>query len=94
MNNDKPNIILPIKKAYYTTFINSLIPIHFFADQSITIDSLKNLLFPPSVSDEEFNTLVKYILLTFDEIIKNNKEKSILEKELKKIVIFYHLSLF
>jgi len=86
MNNEKTNITLSIKKAYYTTLINSLIPIHFYADQSITIDSLKNLLFPPSVSDEEFNTLVKFILSTFDEIIKNNKDKSILEKELKKNV--------
>jgi len=86
MNNEKIKITLPIKKAYYTTLINSLIPIHFYRDQSITIDSLKNLLFPPSVSDEEFNNLVNFIKFTFDEIIKNSKDKNNLEKELNKTV--------
>ncbi len=87
MNNEKVQIKIPIKKTYYTTFINSLIPIHFYKDESITIDSLKNLLFPLSVSDEEFNTLVKFILLAFDEIIKNNRDNLSLEKELRKTVI-------
>lgn len=86
MNNEKSNIILPIKKAYYTTLINSLIPIHFYGDLSISVDSLKNLLFPPTVLDEEFNSLIKFILLTFDEIIKNNKDKTSLEKQFNKNV--------
>ena len=86
--SEKIKIILPIKKAYFITFLNSLIPIHFFKDDSITIESLKNLLFPTTVSDEEFNTLVKFIFELFDELIKNNKDKILIEKDLKKNVFF------
>lgn len=88
-SNEKISIILPIKKNYYNTFINSLISIHFLNEQTFSLESLKNLLFPPSLTDDEFNSLVKFILLIFDELIKNSKDKIILEKDLRKIVIIF-----
>ena len=87
MNNERIKITIPFKRNYYITFINSLISIHFYNDNSITIESLKNLLFPPSVSDEEFNNLKDLIILSFDELVKNNRDKTHLENELKRNVI-------
>ena len=86
-DNEKIKLSLPFKRNYYITFINSLISIHFYNDNSITIESLKNLLFPPSVSDEEFNNLRDTIIFSFDELVKFNKDKTFLENELKKKVI-------
>lgn len=86
--SEKINIELPFKRNYYITFINSLIQIYYYNDNSITIQSLKNLLFPPSVSDEEFNNLKDLITFSFDEILKQNKEKNLLENDLKQKVLF------
>ena len=81
-NNKKILITVPINKSYYLTFINSLVPIHFFNDTQFTIESLKNLLFPPEHSNSEFNDLISFIKIVFDEIIRNNKETEELRKYL------------
>lgn len=84
--SERITINLPINKSYFLTFVNSLIPIHFFNDDKFTVESLKNLLFPPEHPDKEFNDLVKFIKIIFDESIRNNKDKDNLIKEMKNNV--------
>lgn len=81
-------IKLPITKNYFITFLNNFISIHFYNDQSIVLESLKNLLFPPEHSDKEFADLVKFIQIIFDEMIKNNKGLENIKKELKEGFVF------
>ena len=69
------------------TFINSLCSIHFLEDQSFSVESLKNLLFPPQHPDKEFNELVEFIKIIFEEFIKNNKNSEEMSYELHQIVL-------
>jgi hypothetical protein len=87
--SEKITINLPINKSYFITFVNSLIPIHFFNDNKFTVESLKNLLFPPEHSDKEFNDLVTFIKIVFDESIRNNKDIDSLRKEMNNNVCRY-----
>ena len=80
--SEKILIKVPIQKTYFTTFLNSLVSIHFFNTTEFTIESLKNLLFPPEHPDKEFNELVTFIKIAFDELIRLNKDKETIEKEL------------
>jgi len=85
--SNKIIIKFPISKAYFTTFINSFCTIHFIEDNSLSLESLKNLLFPPEITDKEFNESVEFIRIIFDEFIKNNKSSEEIETELQNIVI-------
>jgi hypothetical protein len=84
--SERITINLPINKSYFITFVNSLIPIHFYNDDKFTVESLKNLLFPPEHPDKEFNDLVMFIKVIFDESLKNNKDIDNLRKELNNRV--------
>ena len=84
---EKINIKIPISKAYITTYINSFIPIHFYNDTRVSLENLKNLLFPIDYSDSDFNELNKFIRIVLDEVIRNNKDINALKKELETKVI-------
>jgi hypothetical protein len=84
--SNKISIKLPISKAYFTTFINSFCSIHFLEDNSFSLESLKNLLFPPEHLDKEFNELVEFIKIIFDEYIRNNKSTEEINSELQQNV--------
>jgi len=88
---EKIIINLPISKPYFTTFIISLVDIRYFNKDEFTIQSLKNLLFPPEHSDEEFNKLVKFVWLLFDMLIISGKDRDALENEVNlyvKLLLF------
>ncbi len=85
---DKININIPINKTYFNTFLNSFISIHFYNDQSHNLESLRGLLFPPEHPDREFNDMVNFIKVVFDEMIKMNKDEEVLQNELKINVIY------
>jgi hypothetical protein len=80
------NIKVPISKSYMNTFINSFIPIHFYGDTRVSLENLKNLLFPIDYLDNEFNDLNNFIRIVFDEVIKNNRDINSLKKDLEKKV--------
>jgi hypothetical protein len=83
---DKIKIKIPFNKTYLNTFLNSYVPIHFFNDHSFTLESLKNLLFPTHHPDKEFYDLVEFVKIVFDSLIKFNKDRDILIKELSQSV--------
>lgn len=85
--SNKIQIKISIGRAYFITFINSYCSIYFLEDNSLSLESLKNLLFPPEIPDKEFNESVEFIRIIFDESIKNNKCSEEIQTELQKIVI-------
>jgi hypothetical protein len=91
MNDEKINIKIPISKSYFNTFVNSFLNIHFLNDTSFTLESLKNLLFPPEHNDKEFNQLVDFIKIAFDDLIKHNKSELALKTDLEKFVKYLNL---
>lgn len=77
-------ILIPLNKTYLNTFLNSFIQIYFFNDNSFTLESLKNLLFPPEHLDKDFNELVNFIKIICDDLIKYNKDINQINKDLHK----------
>ena len=58
----KIEIVNPLSKTGYKTFLNQFIQIHFFSDlnkEKDSLENLKNLLFPPDTTDEVFNNLLQ-----------------------------------
>lgn len=86
--NERIKISNLLNKSYLTTFINSLVSIHFFTDSQHSEESLKNLLFPPNFSDELFYQLVNFIKIVFDELIRKNNNTDNLKSELNDKFIF------
>ena len=60
----KIEIINPLSKASYKTFLNQFIQIHFYSDLNKE-KSLKNLIFPPDTTDEVFNNLIDFLLQNY-----------------------------
>jgi hypothetical protein len=85
--SDNIHIKIPVNKTYFNTFLNSFVSIHFYNDNSFTLESLKNLLFPPEHPDKEFNDLVNFIKIVFDDSIKLNKDQETLKNDLGLTVI-------
>jgi hypothetical protein len=82
-------IKIPFNKTYLNTFLNSFVPIHFYNDNSFTLESLKNLLFPPEHPDKEFNDLLNFVKNVFDDLIKLNMDKENIKKELSFTVKYF-----
>jgi hypothetical protein len=79
-------IKVPINKSYFSTFMNSFIPIYFMNDNRVTLETLKNLLFPVDYSDNDFNDLVAFVGLLCNEVIKTSKEITTIKSELSQKV--------
>lgn len=84
------DIKVPINKTYFSTFLNNFVSIYYFNDNSITVESLKNLLFPPEHSDVDFNELVNFIKIIFDDLIIINKDSQRLKDDLQ-IKVYYSI---
>ena len=81
------NIKVPISKSYFNTYLNSFISIHFFKDNQVSLENLKNLLFPLDYLDHEFNKLNDFIKNVCDDSIINGKDSILLRKDLIKRVV-------
>jgi hypothetical protein len=86
MSENLIEIKVPINKTYFTTFINSLIPIHFYNDNRVSLDSLKNLLFTIEQTDTDFNNLVRFVTTVADEVVRTNKETNLIKEEFSEKV--------
>ena len=63
----KIEIINPLSKTSYKTFLNQFIQIHFYSDlnKEKSLKNLKNLIFPPDTTDEVFNNLIDFLLQNY-----------------------------
>ena len=85
----KKNIKNPLSKNAYKTFLGQFIDIHFFNDpkeEATSLESLKNMLFPSDLPDEEFNDLIEFIKIVMEDIIINAKQVSKISEELSEQV--------
>ena len=85
----------PINKSYLITFLNNYVQLKFYNDKSISLDSLKNLIFPSDFSELDFKNFIQFIdkiiILVINKnfsdedlynTLKNEKEYSFNEDQL------------
>ena len=87
----KIEIVNPLSKSEYKTFLNQFIQIHFYSPSNKEKDSLedlKNLIFPPDTTDEVFNNLIDFVTKIMDSMIKTIKDKEIIKNEIENEFIF------
>ena len=81
----------PLNKSIFKVFLTQLINIQFFKeenDHKKDMEDLKNLLFPPEVTDEDFNKLVSFVTKVIDKLIKTEKELEEITNELNEEFIY------
>ena len=87
----KIEIINPLSKTSYKTFLNQFIQIHFYSPSNKEKDSLedlKNLIFPPDTTDEVFNNLIDFVTKIMDYMIKTVKDSDMIKNEIENEFIF------
>ena len=87
----KIEIVNPLSKTAYKTFLNQFIQIHFFSDlnkEKDSLENLKNLLFPPDTTDEVFNNLIDFVTEIMDNLIKKSKNVEIIRNEIENDFVF------
>lgn len=87
----KIEIVNPLLKTAYKTFLNQFIQIHFFSDlnkEKDSLENLKNLLFPPDTTDEVFNNLIDFVTKIMDNLIKKSKNVEIIRNEIENDFVF------
>ena len=87
----KIEIVNPLSKSEYKTFLNQFIQIHFYSPlnkEKDSLEDLKNLIFPPDTTDEVFNNLVDFVTKIMDSMIKTIKDKEIIKNEIENEFIF------
>ena len=87
----KIEIVNPLSKTGYKTFLNQFIQIHFFSDlnkEKDSLENLKNLLFPPDTTDEVFNNLIDFVTKIMDNLIKKSKNVEIIRNEIENDFVF------
>ena len=73
----KTEIQNPLNRTMFKVFLTQYIQIHFFRpekDKKESLENLKNLLFPPETTEEEFNALITFVAKLMDKIIRTEKE--------------------
>ena len=73
----KTEIQNPLNRTMFKVFLAQYIQIHFFKpekDKKKALENLKNLLFPPETTEDEFNTLINFVTKLMDKIIRTEKE--------------------
>ena len=73
----KTEIQNPLNRTMFKVFLAQYIQIHFFKpekDKKEELENLKNLLFPPETTEDEFNTLINFVTKLMDKIIRTEKE--------------------
>ena len=87
----KIEIVNPLSKSEYKTFLNQFIQIHFYSPSNKEKDSLedlKNLIFPPDTTDEVFNNLIDFVTKIMDYMIKTVKDSDMIKNEVENEFIF------
>ena len=82
----KIEIVNPLSKSEYKTFLNQFIQIHFYSPlnkEKDSLEDLKNLIFPPDTTDEVFNNLVDFVTKIMDYMIQTVKDKDIIKNEIE-----------
>ena len=67
----------PLSKSMFKVFLTQYIQIHFFKpekDKKESLENLRNLLFPPETTDDDFNNLITFVTKLMDKLIKTEKE--------------------
>ena len=73
----KTEIKNPLSKSMFKVFLTQYIQIHFFKpekDKKESLENLRNLLFPPETTDDDFNNLITFMTKLMDKLIKTEKE--------------------
>ena len=73
----KTEIKNPLCKSMFKVFLTQYIQIHFFKpekDKKESLENLRNLLFPPETTDDDFNNLITFVTKLMDKLIKTEKE--------------------
>ena len=73
----KTEIKNPLSKSMFKIFLTQYIQIHFFKpekDKKESLENLRNLLFPPETTDDDFNNLITFVTKLMDKLIKTEKE--------------------
>ncbi len=73
----KTEIQNPLNRTMFKVFLAQYIQIHFLKpekDKKEALENLKNLLFPPETTEDEFNTLINFVTKLMDKIIRTEKE--------------------
>ena len=73
----KMEIKNPLSKSMFKVFLTQYIQIHFFKpekDKKESLENLRNLLFPPETTDDDFNNLITFVTKLMDKLIKTEKE--------------------
>lgn len=70
----------PINKSYITSFMTNYIQMTFLNDKSLSLENLKNLIFPSEYSENDFKDFVSFI----DEIIKLSINKGLNDNLVKE----------
>lgn len=78
----------PINKSYISSFITNYIQMKFLHDKSLSLDSLKNLIFPSEYSETNFNEFVSFV----DFVIKLYINKSLNDEQIKEQLISQNYS--
>ena len=81
----------PLNRAMFKVFLTQFIQIKFFKEEKdfkSSLDSLKNLLFPPETTDEVFNNLISFVTKLIDLLIRTEKELDDISTELNEEYIF------
>ena len=81
----------PLNRAMFKVFLTQFIQIKFFKEEKDfkpSLDSLKNLLFPPETTDEVFNNLISFVTKLIDLLIRTEKELDDISTELNEEYTF------
>ena len=73
----KTEIKNPLSKSMFKVFLTQYIQIHFFKpekENKESLENLRNLLFPPETTDDDFNNLITFVTKLMDKLIKTEKE--------------------
>ena len=87
----KIEIVNPLSKSGYKTFLNQFIQIHFYSPlnkEKDSLEDLKNLIFPPDTTDEVFNNLIDFVTKIMDNLIKKSKNVEIIRNEIENDFVF------
>ena len=67
----------PFSKSMFKVFLTQYIQIHFFKpekEKKESLENLRNLLFPPETTDDDFNNIISFVTKLMDKVIKTEKE--------------------
>ena len=67
----------PFSKSMFKVFLTQYIQIHFFKpekEQKESLENLRNLLFPPETTDDDFNNIISFVTKLMEKVIKTEKE--------------------